>query len=275
MIEKTNGGLVPPFYPVPVGIETRGEIASSIVEDNIAFNITRDVPRLHLSPDFGKYKGRKIAVVAGGPSLKKTIDELRAFDGDVMACGTVHDHLVECGVKFDYALMCDPDPVILDWVRRPQKDCKYLLSSSLDRSVYDWLSEFDVLMWHCHGGEMTRFRGEPAINGGCTVTLRAICVAILMGYFTLHFFGLDSSFDEEADHHAYAHHVETSNRTLVRVGGEDGRVFSTTVGWLAQASQFQEMLKNMGHMFEMEVHGDGMIAEIMRVAKREYATGVT
>lgn len=241
-----------------------------VVESHIRQNIARLLPRLTDHAEFGQWKdGAPIAIVGGGPSLPVTFDELRKFS-TIMACGSVHDFLIDNGIMPTYAVACEPNPnpgdTVIDFIRKPRKSCEYLMASSCPPDTFEKLSDYDVTLWHLDGGvDESVFNGELVMGGGCTVTLRAIPICFALGYQNLHFFGFDSSFHDSD--HAYPagdHDLGKSHR--VRVGGEQGREFRTTWAWVAQAEQFQDIIRENRTKIQATVHGDGMIAEIVRIA---------
>lgn len=254
-------------------METGRLISNEVVEANTRVNIKRDLPKLHQRADFGIWKGRRLAIVGGGPSLKKTIDELRAFDGDIVVCGSAHDFVVTYGIIPTYAVVCEPNNApgdrVTDFLKNPQARTQYFIATCCDPSVFDDLEGYRICMWNNYGGcDDECFDGEPAVNGGSTVTLRAINLSIALGYHEMHFFGFDSCFEDENENHAYFsgeadHKAHAENWIPVRVR-EGGREFKTSGVWLAQAIQFQEMQRLMGHMFYPIIHGDGLIAEIVK-----------
>jgi len=78
----------------------------------------------------------------------------------------------------------------------------------------------------------------------------------------MHLYGLDSCFIGDY-HHAYdAEDVRTPMEVVV---GGSGKKFMAAPFMVAQAQQFQDMLRNHGKYFTPTVHGNGLIAEIMRV----------
>lgn len=257
--ELTNAGS-PAFVPVGV-LETTCNKPAHVVRANVATNMQRDVLRLHKMPSYGKFKGRPLAIVAGGPSLNLTLDELRAFEC-VMVCGSAHDALMRHGFVPDYAALCDADPIELDFLQLADHRTVYLVASMCDPSVFDHLDGHRTLMWHAFQGDAKMFGDElpHAIQGGSTVTLRAISLAIMMGFSDLHFFGLDSSFEDRE--YAYEGNPESTEPIIeAKVGN---RIFKTTPGWLAQATHFREMAINMAHFFKPTVHGDGLIAAMLK-----------
>ncbi len=255
------------FFPIENQIDTYLPCVNT-AERNIRANIGRALPKLHERPDFGKWKGGPMAIVAGGPSLRRTCWELPQFE-NIMVCGTPHDFLLSLGIVPTHAVFCESIETLnegtLDYLRRPQPACEYFVASSCHPRVFEALKDYRVCMWNNYGGvDDAAFNGEPAITGGCTVTLRAINIAIALGFYDLHFFGLDSSYEDEKHNHAYAVGPATmAEKTIpVRVGSADGREFKTNPTFLAQAHHFQEMV-SIG-LFRPFVHGDGLIAEIMR-----------
>lgn len=247
------------FYPV-APISTKFAVGDDVLDAQIAGAISRGLPDFFNLPGIGKWKGRPAALAAGGPSLRTTLGELREIP-DVIACGSTHDYLIENGVIPKYAVCCDPEPSnSASFYRRPDKRVTYLIASCCHADVFDALAGQDVYLWHTAGAGTQFPEGTRTIGGGCTVTLKAINLAIVMGYFDLHFFGFDSSFADGEDH-AYAHPV---GRKVMPVKiGHDGRVYQTSPEFLAQAQHFQEMVREHGRMFNPIVHGDGLIAGMM------------
>lgn len=252
------------FHPILNIPDTQCNETDETLAANVAKRLDSDLPRLHRLPGYGKFKPGPLALVAGGPSLNKTLDELREIPTK-MVCGSAHDHLVSLGIIPDYAVVCDADAITVNWLKNPVPSCKYLIASCCHDNLFNRLEGFDVTIWNNAGIDFSNFRGEPVIQGGCTVTLRAMNVALVLGYLDLHFFGFDSSFENED--HAYEAHADDRTPIEVQVGGK--RVFKTTNTWLIQALHFQEQLRHTGWMFTPTVHGDGLIAEIMKQAKEQ------
>jgi len=239
---------------------------------NVEKCFARDLPRFHNLPEFFKLKREEpLSIVAGGPSLKKTLHELNELKDTIMVCGSAHDHVISLGYVPRYCVVCDPDPIMVNYLKNPHPRTTYLISSQCDENLFDALKHYAVAVWHSGGVESKEeeeriYRGEPRIGGGCTVTLRAIPLAIMLGYGNQHFFGFDSCFDGD-EHHAYSAE-DVSPPVDVRVG-VNGKVFHASTYMLAQAEQFKTLcLKGYGHLFTPTIHGDGLIAEIMKEGYR-------
>jgi hypothetical protein len=238
---------------------------------NIEKSFERNLPRFWNYPEVGQFKGEApLSIVAGGPSLNKTLHEI---EGTVMVCGSAHDHLVSL-MKPDYCVVCDPDAISANYLTTPVKGCVYLIASHCDDAVFEALEGFDVWVWHSGGMEEPEkahklFRGENRVGGGCTVTLRALSLGILLGYGNQHYFGFDSCV-MGSEHHAYKSE-DVGHIADVRMPGSN-RTFWASGYMLAQAQQFQDAIRTQGHLFQPTVHGDGLIAEIMKVGAFNAAT---
>lgn len=270
-IEGTGGEQSPPVLR-RLNMTSHMAMAPETVLENVRKCQARELPKFHLLPEFYRPKGDlPIAIVAGGPSLTKTLDELEPYRNNIMVCGSAHDHVISLGYVPRYCVVCDPDPIMANYLKKPHPQTTYLLASHCDENLFEALKHFAVAVWHPAGiaskeEEDVIYNAEPRIGGGCTVTLRAIPLAIMLGYSNQQIFGFDSCITKE-QHHAYdAEDVE--HIMDVRVGKE-GKTFYAPSYLLAQAQQFQDIvLKGYGHLFTPTVHGDGLIAEIMREGHR-------
>lgn len=225
------------------------------LEANIRANSKRSLPFLTQQTE----KSEPLAIVGGGPTLKYTIDKLREFKGAVLVCSSAHDHLLKQGVIPDYAVFCDamPSP---QWLELKRPDCTYLLATQCHPSVFDHLSDCRVMMWDV-AGELPEelFEGRGRIAGGCTAAMRSIALGMVLGYTDLHFFGVDSSFEDEK----FAYPDDTDNNEILEAK-INGRVFKTTLPLIAQAQDLQNLCTNYGHMFSVTVHGDSLFADVWK-----------
>lgn len=271
---------VPPIPEGPVLRRMRWEVTMAMEAPRVFANIdkahSRNLPSFWRLPEVMKFKGEEpIALVGGGPSLNKTIADLRQFR-TVVACGSAHDHLIENGIVPRYCVVADPDAIAADYIKKPHPSCTYLVASQCDDAVFDALKNYPVAVWHSGGigtpeEQEKLFRKENAIGGGSTVFLRSINIAIILGYGNQHYFGFDSCLDDGV-HHAYVADDDVMKENLkrlidVRVVGSD-RIFFCLPYMAAQAEQFQGLLKRQGNLFTPTIHGDGLIAEIMRQGRR-------
>ena len=255
-------------------IDTHAATPADTSHANIIINCARGLPKFWELPDFNKPKrrGEAIALIGGGPSLKYTIGELHQFKRSI-ACGSVHDYLIENGIIPEFASCCDPDPISRAYFQNPSRKVKYLLASICEPALFEHLAGYDIHLWHSYSGDPnwleTMSKVEPGawqnIAGGCTVGLRAISMAIMFGFTNIHFFGFDSCIEDGA-HHAYEYATadERMQQTYVIKTGKDAPGEKTFVceGYqLAQAYHFKLFVTQHGHMFDATFHGGGLLAD--------------
>ena len=267
------------------GITTQTATPSEESMDNVRSNIVRALPWLH---DFYPIKeedrvpGKRVALVGGGPSIKDTVAELADFQ-TIIACGSAHDWLQANSPRIPtFCSICDPDPVMANYLRAPDKDTTYLVSSHVNKTVFDALEGLNILMWHCWpigaGDQDARdylqekTPGWVAIGGGCTVGLRALTMALMMGYSEIHFFGFDSCMGmTDDDHHVYPFTDKTKEFLgdiyNVKIGmgmdnGPEPREYRVAGYQLAQAEHYKQMLMAFGHLFRPVFHGPGLLADM-------------
>jgi len=265
-IDTEVGGRV-----VPLTIETHTLIAPDQLAKNIAINLARSVPRFHLRPGFMSCNKEPIAIVAGGPSLKETIEQVRDFK-NILVCGSTHDYVVRQGIVPTFAVVSDGGEEDKGNLSLPQMETTYLLASQCAPNLFEHLAGHKIEMWHYRGQatpdpveEAKLLNGEPAITWGSTVTLSAIHIALLMGHQDLHFFGFDSCYGD----YGLAHHCSDIaggieyQKVPITVGPKK-KSFISDFGLLTQAEQFFRLLEMWGVYFNTTIHGGGLIAEMVR-----------
>lgn len=266
------------------GVVTQTATPSDESMDNVRANVGRALPWFHQTypiKDADRVMGKRIALVGGGPSIHDTVYELMDFQ-TIVACGSSHDWLQAHSPRVPtYCVVCDPDPVMANYLRAPDHSTKYMVSSHCNASVFDALEGYDVTMWHCwpvgNGDQEVRdFLQEKtpdwcAVGGGCTVGLRSITLSMMMGYTDIHFFGFDSCMgSKEDEHHAYPF-TDVTKEFLgdiynIKIGMGPSypkpREYRVAGYQLAQAEHYKQMLEAFGHLFRPIFHGPGLLADM-------------
>lgn len=272
-----NNGTV--YYPMH-RVNTTAATPSSVTIEKMKFNITRKYDRLHHLPEFKQVKDEPIALIGGGPSLKETKEKIKFFK-NTMVAGSAHDYLVTNGIIPKYAVICDPDAISANYLKHPHKDIIYLISTGCDNAVYDALEGHNIKMWHCYSDDYLNQEAmiEPnfqAVGGGCTVGLRSISIAIMLGYSDIHFFGYDSCLGVGKEHHAYSFtdaSEEVGQIYEIKLGLykklKDEKIFYCAGYQLAQCDHFKEFYINHHKYFEPTFHGEGLLTELIDMINEE------
>ncbi len=261
------------------GINTQAATSSDQSIENIKVTLGKPLPYIQKLPEFQKVKGndKPIALIAGGPSINNYIDDIKKFKTTI-ACGSANDWAMNNGIIPTYAVICDPDPISINYYQKLDTETKYLISTACDPKIFDHLKDYQVIAWHCHSDEIaekikTQNIMPPteyyAISGGCTVGLRALNIAIVLGYTNIHMFGFDSCLGEKDKHHAYDFSDVSEELGVIyniKIGDElnpTSPTFRCAGYQLAQASNFREFYIHHHHMFNPTVYGNGLIAAML------------
>lgn len=270
-------------------VTTNAATPSAVSMENIKSSIKRGLPRFHHLPGFQTVKGhdKLISLVAGGPSInredvRKQLTE-NYKNGPIVACGSSHDWCVQNEFLPDYTVVCDPDPITLEYLKldNTARGAKYLVASCCDPVVFDNLLNRgkQVFLWHCHsdelGPELMRMETDyQGIGGGCTVGLRAISISIMLGYTNVHIFGMDSCIDGDK-HHAYSF-SDPEKEALgtiypIKIGTNTPieKTYYCAGYQLAQVSHFKEFYSAHHHVFTPTFHGPGVLTDFMALCKME------
>ena len=238
----------------PLQVNIRHNHASA-VESNMRSCIARNLPEIN---GWGVETPAHVAIVGGGPSLKDTIEELRNWDGCIMATNGAYKYLRKNGIKPDAMVMMDARDANLQFVQNPSRKTTYLMASCVSPLVFDKLKGYKVVVWHAHSEIYQPHK--LLIGGGCTVGTRAIMLAYTMGFRNIHLFGMDSCYNT-GDHHAYPQKLnDGEKRVKVTIGDKE---YDCAIWMAGQIQDFKVALANHGHLFNIEVHGEGALKAVI------------
>lgn len=221
-------------------------VSVETLSGNLASALHRGLPYL----DIGEPLSQKVAVVAGGPSAKDYLEDIREWDGFVVAINGVHDWLVEEGIIPDAVIAVDPQPELAEYFQNPNDHTTYLIASCCAPEVFDALEGKRIVVWHAAQGGLSG--PGMLVNGGPTAATRAPHVLYMMGFREVHMFGVDSSYTGLKTH-AYKNGRVNGDNIQVRVEDE---IFITSCGMLCQAEFLETTRKEFDGKFE--VHGYGL-----------------
>lgn len=248
-------------------------VSDEVLKSNINTNIKNyDLP-LYRIENLNEWRATKeIAIVGGGPSLHDTMGDLHKHD-DVMVCGSAHDFLIQNHIRPKWTVLCDPDPIIIKYIKYASPYTTYLVASQCHPSVFEYLQsrKCRISLWHAGQNiEQEKLFGENkiVIRGGCTVGLRAIPIAINFGYSLIHLFGFDNCLiDGGKTSHAYDFQEPEYEKIKNAIDvGVEGVMFKMADYHLAQLMDFKEILKMIGGRAFIKSHGHGAITHLLDLA---------
>jgi hypothetical protein len=225
----------------------------------------------------------EVMILGGGPSLADYENEIRAnlkAGIKLVTLNGAYNWALERGLTPCTQIMVDARAFNARFVQPVRDDCLYLMASQVHPDVLKDLSKDQTYLWHADTHLVRdildkNYQTWWTIPGGCTVLFRAIPLLRLLGFKRFHLYGCDSSLRADA-HHAYAQ-PENDDSPVIPVvinaagdfapvadGMESGRVFYCHPWMVTQAQQMMDLIKFMGDEIELEIYGDGLLANILR-----------
>lgn len=241
---------------------------------NVKANIRLGLPQIQVHP----VNGQTAILVCGGASLKETERELvEAYwrGGKVIAVNGTYNWCIERNIRPSAMIMLDAREWNKRFLERDVPGCKYFLASQCHPASFEVCKNRETYIWHacsCEDKELKilnafYFDRVHPITGGTTVGIRAIQLLRVLGFAWQEIFGLDSCW-LNGEHHAYEQpeNIETLVPVWLRPENRDDKAkrFECAPWHVRQATDFMNLVKARGDMFNLNVHGPGLIAEMLR-----------
>lgn len=188
-----------------------------------------------------------LAVVAGGPSVCAHVNELKAWPGDVWACGSAFPWCREHGIEAVYVNI-DPDEIMADLA----VGAKHALLATVSHPrVFEAVESAEVF---------ELIHGDSGIIHGRSTATATPHLAIEMGYRDVSLFGCESSF--AATTHAYKDE-HPNGRISVECAGD---AYLTTPQLVMQAEHLARVLRLpfIPGTFALRERSGGLLAAMTR-----------
>lgn len=253
------------------GVECSTATPVDRIKENINYNLKKGYSEANKSRDWRVNK--PIAIVGGGPSLEKTIHELSNYQF-VMVCGSAHDYVMKNNICVDYVVVCDPDPLVINYLKELKQGTEYLVASQCDPSTFEHLKNNKVRMYHAAGdifnNEELFGAGVSLVGGGVTVGTRAMSLALAFGFTHLHLFGFDSCLTKEFKTHAYelgSPDEITGDIREIYLDIPNSPKYRMAGYMLAQVFDIKKMCEMYANRMSITVHGEGFLKDLFENAK--------
>lgn len=214
----------------------------------------------------------EVMILGGGPSLDLYRDEiiaLRASGVKLITMNGSYNWALKNGLVPSAQVVVDARAFNARFVQPVVENCRYLIASQCDPSVFEGLPKDMTLLWNTSCSDIIEILNENVeewygIPGGSTVLLRTIPMMRMLGYRKFHLYGCDSCVSSDGAHHAYDQPENNDEYVLPVTVGD--RVFRCTTWQCSQAQEFMDLIKVFGNEIELDVHGDGLLAYIIKHA---------
>jgi hypothetical protein len=214
---------------------------------------------------------RSIAVCGYGPSLCRTWQDVKKCD-EVMSTSGAHGLLIGKGVIPNFHVECDPRAHKASFVRESHSEVKYLIASHCHPLMFELLAQRNVVLWHGYTDDdwlnqvklVAELDGSGLIAGGTNVGMRALIVALALGYRRIELHGMDCCYEGEKLW-AGTHSGERHRTVKVEC---NGRVFETSDVMMQSTDDFFNLLPALSGC-KLVIHGDGLLEERVKVYRKD------
>jgi uncharacterized Rossmann fold enzyme len=255
---------------------------------NIKSSIQRDLPWFTGFRD----EGRTAVLVCGAPSMRDHVADIRwhkRHGARIVSVNNAWRFLEEHNITPDVHVMLDARPENAEFVKDAPRTTRYVLASQCHPDVFDALADREVVLWHNAFGDHDKIQSllellKPydathpivLVPGGCTVGLRSLWLCALSGFRRVHVYGMDSSYADNGQHHAYPQPLNDGEQVIeVVMAGKRYRC----AAWMArQAEEFKQAWADLRNYrtpdgqlepVTIHVHGRGLIPDMARALRAE------
>jgi hypothetical protein len=255
-------------------MQARTICSDVVIARNIGYALHRGFPEFS---EIVPAHDRTVSICGSAPSLKWTLGDLT---GDIWACNDAGWFLIEHGITPKYVMVWDPQPLVIDCLRRTHPDSIYLVASMCDPLVFDMLEQrgCQVMIWHPWFGDslpisawLGAFNAKSSllvgfglptkdpteVMGTSAAVTRSMQFAPMMGYRRMHVFGADSSCEAGVVHFDDLAIDKDQYREDVTIFG---KTFISTPQMIRQIREFDSLMKMLiADGCKITIHGNGAI----------------
>ena len=206
-------------------------------------------------------RSEPVAVVAYGPSLRESIEEIRGYRS-ILSCSGAHRILLDAGITPTWHHEIETREHKASMLGVPNAAVQYILASDASPALYHHLRGFPVALVHVLNPSFLETcrsipRNADIIRSCGSVGGNSIALAHFLGFHDLHVFGMDGSLGPAKETHAGPHPKATKEPPEECIYG--GRTFLTTPGLLYQAQSILRMRGLLPGTVKLTFHGDGLL----------------
>lgn len=251
---------------------------------NIAFAIRQGHPQARPEP----LKQDRVVIVGSGTSLSKTEDELRqlVFEGArIVTLNGAYHWCRERNIKPWMQVVMDARSSNARFLTPETPGCSYWLASQCHPESWKAVEGYEkVRIFHAANPDgfekpmLDAYYGGhwAGVMGGTSVGSRVIGLMRMLGFLRFDLFGIDSCW-MDGSHHAFPQAENDRDKPItIRVrsadAGDEGREFLCSPWHIKQFEDFLMFIRSAGHLFMLNVHGDGLIAYAISRNAVEYHT---
>jgi len=214
----------------------------------------------------------EVMILGGGPTMNKfenDIKQKRAEGVKLITLNGSYNWALDHGLTPSAQIVVDAREFNKRFTKPVVEGCKYLIASQVHPEVFEGLPKDRTFIWHNNPALISDILNEQypefwhCVPGGSTVLLRAIPLLRMLGYKRFHLYGCDSCLAKKK-HHAYPQPENDKGQVIPVTVNPGGKVFFCNPWMISQAEEMIELIKALGDEIELEIYGDGLLAQILK-----------
>jgi hypothetical protein len=258
---------------------------SDVILDNIKENAKLGLQEM---TPHGPDGAADVVLLAGGPTLNdftEEIRELRDSGCKLVTTNGSYNWAVENGMKPSLQCIVDAREFNKRFTEQTPgmtDDTKYAIASQCDPKIFDGMPLDRTYLWHVTLSDetkpiMSEYYGKAGedwfpVPGGSTVTMRTLCLLMMLGYRRIHIFGFDSCVWDDRPHHGYEQKENDEIKGLLPMvigrGTKWEKQFWCQPWQVFQVREFSEMVGRNLMEAQLDIRGDGIIAYMVETAAK-------
>lgn len=236
---------------------------------NIKSALSRSLPEV--TALINKEAGHHAVVIGGGPSVDsyiRTIRNLKIAGAKIVAIERMYGWCLKHDLKPDYVVTMDASSDVVDAFEFLSPGSTHLVAVQCQPAVFDLLKNERVYLYNTPQKGMpladlwdaNDYEQITVVNGGGSVTICGMSMAMLLGMRTIHLFGFDCHVSAGSYANGIAGVGEQYGNYQVRIGE---RTFLTNSPYVSFAQDFfrlKQMAQGTGQLDAIKVYGDSLVA---------------
>lgn len=220
---------------------------------------------------------RSLALCGFGPSLTRTWQDVKKCD-EILTVSGAHDFLIERGIIPNFHAECDPREHKVFFVRNSRPEVAYYIASHCHPKMFESLRDRNVTLWHGYTDDdlfnqvkaVAELDGSGLIAGGTNVGMRALILALALGYRHIELHGFDCSYEGQT---VWAGPHSGEQHKIVKIECS-GRIFSTSDVMMQSTDDFFNLLPSLAGC-KIVIHGNGLLEERVKIYTRDPALALS
>lgn len=249
----------------PFKVLTHTKFSQEERRRNIEYAISSNIPDISVLKN-GSCDSTGI-VIAGGPSVDNYPEEIKFKQfkgGKVFVIERMIGWCNQNNIVPDYVVVLDASENVNEGLQVDLPECKYLLATQCRPDTFEWLKSggCECYLYHTPQLELDMSVKGTTVNGGGSVALISIALAMTLGCNDLYIYGFDCHISDGD----YAKGItgKGDDKEIIRIES-NGKDFETQPQYVSFAQQFFILMKHAqqtGLIKSIWIRGDSLVNQM-------------